>query len=234
MKEIISRSAMLIGEEAVKKLENLHIAVFGLGGVGSYLAESLARSGVGELTLIDNDTVSLSNINRQLYALHSTVGKLKTEVARDRIADINPDCKVNIISDFYLPENAEKFFIADYDYVADAIDTVTAKIDLVCRCKEKNIPIISCMCTGNKFLPEMLKTADIYKTSGCPLCRVMRRELKNRGIKSLKVVYSEEPPKKPTAIEKEDARKAIPGSMSYVPSVAGLLMCAEIINTYIF
>ncbi len=230
----MSRSAMLIGESAVKKLENLHIAVFGLGGVGSYLAESLARSGVGELTLIDNDTVSLSNINRQLYALHSTVGKLKTEVARDRIADINPDCKVNILSDFYLPENAEKFFIADYDYVADAIDTVTAKIDLVCRCRDKNIPIISCMGTGNKFSPEMLKVADIYKTSGCPLCRVMRRELKNRGIKSLKVVYSEETPKKPIISEGEDTRKAIPGSMSYVPPVAGFLMCAEIINTYIF
>ncbi len=231
MGETTKRTQMLLGEKGIERLKNMHIAVFGLGGVGSFVAEGLARSGVGELTLIDNDTISASNINRQLYALHSTIGRLKTEVARERIADINPDCKVNIISKFYLPENAEEFFSANYDYVADAIDTVTAKIDLICRCKEKNIPIISCMGTGNKLQPEMLKTADIYKTSVCPLCRVMRRELKNRGIKSLKVVYSEELPLKPIDSETEGFTKAVPGSVSYVPPVAGFIMCAEIINT---
>jgi len=231
MNEITSRTQMIIGEKGIERLKNMHVAVFGLGGVGSFVAEGLARSGVGELTLVDNDTISYSNINRQLYALHSTVGKLKTEVAKDRIKDINPDCKVNIISKFYLPENAEEFFISDYDYVADAIDTVTAKIDLICRCKDKNIPIISCMGTGNKIQPEMLKTSDIYKTSVCPLCRVMRKELKDRGIKSLKVVYSEEQPKKPTVTGKSETKRTVPGSISYVPPVAGFIMCAEIINT---
>lgn len=228
-----SRSSMLIGEDGLSKLKSSHVAVFGLGGVGSYTAEALARAGVGELTLVDSDTLSITNINRQLYALNSTVGMKKTEVAAARIKDINPDCIVHVIDGFYLPENSEEFFVSSYDYIADAVDTVSAKISLACEAKERDIPIISCMGTGNKLDPTLFKVSDIYQTSVCPLCRVMRRELKARGVDSLKVVWSEEPPIKPDESGEDSAKRAVPGSVSFVPPVAGMIMAGEIIKNII-
>lgn len=227
--DFTDRTRNLIGEEALARLKKTHIAVFGLGGVGSYLTEALARSGVGELTLIDKDQINVTNINRQLYALQSTIGQLKTEVARKRIADINPDCKVHTISQFYLPENREIFFLAHYDYICDAIDTVTAKIDLVLTAKEKNIPLISCMGTGNKYHPEQLKIADIYQTHTCPLARVMRHELKKRGISDQPVVFSTEEPHADKKAIDPITHKPIPASMSFVPAAAGLLMASKVI-----
>ncbi len=228
-----SRSSMLIGEDGLSKLKSSHVAVFGLGGVGSYTAEALARAGVGELTLVDSDTLSVTNINRQLYALSSTVGMKKTEVAASRIKDINSDCTVHIIDGFYLPENSQDFFELSYDYIADAVDTVSAKISLACEAKERNIPIISCMGTGNKLDPTLFKVSDIYKTSVCPLCRVMRRELKAHGVDSLKVVWSEEMPIKPDDSGEEGAKRAVPGSVSFVPPVAGMIMAGEIVKDII-
>ena len=189
-----SRSEMLIGGESVEKLSRCHVAVFGLGGVGSYTAEALVRAGVGELTVIDNDKVAITNINRQLYALSSTVGMKKTQVAAARIKDINPECKVNIIDEFYLEENSADFFENRYDYMADAVDTVQAKLSLAIESQRRGIPLISCMGTGNKLDPTLFRVSDITKTSVCPLCRVMRRELKVRGISHLKVVWSPEQP----------------------------------------
>ena len=187
------RTAMLIGSEALEKLKNARVAVFGVGGVGGFICEALARVGVGEIHLFDNDTVSLSNINRQLIALHSTVGRLKTEVMRDRILDINPDCRVTVHNVFYLPENANLYPLDGYDYIADAIDTVSAKIELAVRARNANVPLISSMGTGNKLDPSRLTVTDLSKTEGCPLARVMRRELRARGITHLKVVYSHVP-----------------------------------------
>ena len=224
---------MLVGEEGLNKLSSCHVAVFGLGGVGSYTAEALARAGVGELTIIDNDTVSVSNINRQLYALSSTVGMDKTEVARKRIEDINPDCKVNVRTEFYLPENAESFFDVKYDYIADAIDTVSAKLDLAEQAQKRNIPMIACMGTGNKLDPTQFRVSDINKTSVCPLCRVMRRELKLRNVKKLKVVWSPEMPLKPSESGENVNKRAVPGSISFVPPVAGMIMAGEIIKDLI-
>lgn len=220
--DIFSRTERLIGEDALRKLQNSNIIIFGLGGVGSYTAEALARSGIGKMTVVDKDTVDITNINRQLYALHSTVGKPKAEVAKARILDINPECEITAIQKMYLPENAEEFNLSQYDYIVDAIDNVTAKIDLAIKAEQLGIPIISSMGTGNKFDPTAFKVSDIYKTSVCPLCRVMRTQLKKRGVKKLKVVYSEEMPK-------TDGERT-PASISFVPPAAGLIIAGEVIR----
>lgn len=235
MNEQFIRTAMLLGEEGVEKLQNKRVAVFGIGGVGGHVVEALARSGIGALDLIDNDVVSLSNINRQIIATHDTVGRLKTEVMKERIASINPSCKVTIYNTFYLPNERQKFPFEEFDYIVDAIDTVTAKIDLAVLAQELNIPIISSMGTGNKLNPSQLQIADIYKTSVCPLAKVMRKELKARGVNKLKVVYSKELAIKPLDLEKnkiavkENIRRATPGSTAFVPAVAGLMMAGEVI-----
>ena len=194
MPDAFSRERMLLGEAAVQRLQNSHVIVFGLGGVGSFAVEALARAGVGELTLVDDDVISLTNLNRQLYALHSTLGRRKVEVACERVRDINPDCRVHMIQEFYLPEHAQQFWGVRYSYIVDAIDTVSAKIDLACRAQEMGIPIIASMGTGNKLDPSRFEVADLYETQVCPLCRVMRRELKKRSVKALRVVYSREEP----------------------------------------
>ena len=227
-----SRTALLIGKEGVEKLKNSRVAVFGVGGVGGYVVEALARSGVGALELIDKDTVSTSNINRQIIALHSTVGRLKTEVMAERVKDINPDCKVSVRNLFYLPETAEEFDFSSYDYVVDAIDTVSGKIALIEQAKKANVPVISSMGAGNKLDATTFEVADITKTSVCPLARVMRRELKKRGIEHLKVVYSKEEPL-PSALIDEESGKAIPGSIAFVPSVVGLIIAGEVIKDLI-
>lgn len=224
------RSEMLIGQRAMQKLKESRVAVFGLGGVGSYIAEALARGGVGTLDIVDNDIICESNLNRQLYALHSTMGKFKVDVAKERILDINPNIKVNTYKTFFLPETADEFDFSEYSYVADAIDTVTGKIELVLQAKRAGVPVISSMGTGNKLNPALLKISDIYKTSVCPLARVMRTELKKRGVKNLKVVYSEEKPIVPEIIENENTnRRQTPGSMSFVPPAAGILIAREIV-----
>lgn len=221
-----SRTEMLIGESTLTKLKNSRVAVFGVGGVGSYVVEALARSGVGTLDLIDNDTVNITNINRQLMALHSTIGSFKVDCAKERIMDINPTATVNVYKKFYLPENAEEFDFSRYDYIVDAIDTVTAKIDIIQRAENLGIPVISSMGTGNKLDPTQFEVTDIYKTEVCPLARVMRRELKARGIKKLKVVYSKEKPQKCG----EENGKPIPASIAFVPSVAGLIIAGEVVK----
>lgn len=220
-----TRTEMLIGSVAVNKLANSSVAVFGLGGVGSYVAESLARLGVGSITVVDNDVISASNVNRQLYALQSTLGSNKTDVAKERILDINPSCNVTAMSVRFDNTTVGNFDFSKYDYVADCIDTVSSKLLLVECCFKCNTPIISCMGTGNKLNPTLFKVADIYDTSICPLARVMRRELKARNIDKLKVVYSTEEPVKTTATENG---KPIPSSISFVPSVAGLIITSEI------
>ena len=227
-----SRTALLIGEEGVEKLNNSKVAVFGVGGVGGYVVEALARSGVGALELIDKDTVSTSNINRQIIALHSTVGRLKTEVMAERVKDINPDCKVSVRNLFYLAETAGEFDFSSYDYVVDAIDTVSGKLALVEQAKKANVPVISSMGAGNKLDATAFEVADITKTSVCPLARVIRRELKKRGIEHLKVVYSKEEPL-PSALIDEESGKAIPGSIAFVPSVVGLIIAGEVIKDLI-
>ncbi|MBE7078566.1 MAG: tRNA threonylcarbamoyladenosine dehydratase [Clostridiales bacterium] len=224
-----ARTALLLGEQGVEKLKNSRVAVFGLGGVGGYAVEALARSGVGAIDLIDNDTVSLSNINRQIIALHSTVGRKKTEVLAERVKDINPDICVKTYDLFVLYETVDEIDFSAYDYVVDAIDTVSGKLAIIERAKESNIPVISSMGTGNKLNPMVFEVADIEKTSVCPLARVMRRELKKRGIAGVKVVYSKEETLPPSAVD-EDTGKAIPASVAFVPSVAGLLIAAEVIK----
>ena len=230
MQDIFSRTAQLIGNEAVQRLNASTVAGFGLGGVGSFVVEGLARSGIGHLVLIDNDKVNETNINRQLIALTDTIGEYKTDVAKKRVLSINPQAKVEIITDFYLPDKAEQFFISDYDYIVDAIDTVTAKIDIAVQAETRGIPMISCMGTGNKLDPTRFEVTDIKKTSICPLARVMRRELKARGIDSLKVVYSKEEPRKSRI--SEDGRN-LPGSVSFVPPVAGLIIAGEVVKDLI-
>ncbi len=233
-----SRTALLLGQEGISKLQKSRVALFGVGGVGSFVAEGLARCGVGSLLLVDNDTVSVTNINRQLIALHSTVGKYKVEVARDRILDINPDCNVSVSRTFFTPETVGEFDLGSFDYIVDAIDTVTGKLCLAVTAKELGVPIISSMGTGNKLDPTSFKIADISETKICPLARVMRRELKSRGIYHLKVLYSEEIPISPLPPEKSgvqqealpQGRRAIPGSVSFVPSVAGLIIAGEVIR----
>ena len=239
-----SRTVLLFGKEAMDKLAGSKVAVFGIGGVGGYVCEALVRSGVGAFDLIDDDKVCLTNLNRQIIATRSTVGKYKTDVMRDRMLDINPNVEVEVHKCFFLPENADDFPWDSYDYVVDAVDTVTAKIALVMKCKEKNIPIISSMGAGNKLDGSQFKVADIYKTKVCPLAKVMRRELKKRGVKKLKVVYSEEIPTRPIedmaiscrnncicppgAEHKCTERRDIPGSVAFVPSVAGLIIAGEV------
>lgn len=230
-REEMQRTEMLLGYDGVENLKNSKVAVFGVGGVGGYTVEALARSGVGSIDLYDSDRVSLSNINRQIAALHSTVGKYKADVIKERILDINSCAEVNAYKVFYLPENADDYPLDKYDYVVDAIDTVSAKIELICRCYRLGVPIISAMGAGNKLDPTAFKVADIYSTKMCPLAKVMRRELKNRDIKSLKVVYSEEKAKKPEIqLYDSENNKPVPGSVSFVPSVAGLIIAGEVIK----
>ena len=226
------RTAILLGEDALEKLHRAHVAVFGIGGVGGHTVEALARAGIGNLTLIDRDTVSLSNLNRQIIALHSTVGLPKVEVMKERILDINPDCEINAYNVFYLPENAEDYDLSKYDYIADAVDTVSAKLEIATRAYKLGIPVISAMGAGNKTDPTRFEVADINDTSVCPLARVMRRELKARGVKKYKVVYSKEEPRKSGVTDPENG-KAIPGSLSFVPSAMGLIMAGEIIKDLI-
>lgn len=235
MKEQYSRSELLLGSEAMDKLKNSRVAVFGVGGVGGFAVEALARCGVGTLDLIDNDTVSVTNINRQIIALHSTIGRLKTEVAAERVHDIDPDIKVNVHSCFFMPETADSFDFTQYDYVVDAIDTVTGKIEIIMRAKAASVPVISAMGAGNKLDPTAFRVTDIYKTKGCPLARVMRRELKKRGVDRLKVVYSEEEPITPRIgnEEPQNGRRSVPGSVSFVPSAAGLILAGEVIKDII-
>lgn len=232
MPDQFSRTQLLIGADAVSRLKKSRIAVFGIGGVGSYTVEALARSGVGTLDLIDNDTVALTNINRQLIAVHSTIGMYKVDAAKKRLLDINPDIKINTYKTFYTPENSCDFDFSQYDYVVDAIDTVSGKIELVIQAEKAGVPIISSMGAGNKLDAAAFEVADIYKTSVCPLARVMRRELKKRGIKKLKVVYSQEEPRSPVEKSDEDpgTRRQIPASIAFVPSTVGLIIAGEVIK----
>lgn len=241
-----SRTELLLGKEAMEKLSRCRVAVFGIGGVGGYVCEALVRSGVGAFDLIDDDKVCLTNLNRQIIATRKTIGQYKTDVMKERILEINPNADVRVHKCFFLPETADKFAFEEYDYVVDAVDTVTAKIALVMKAGEKNVPIISSMGAGNKLDGSMFRVADIYKTKVCPLAKVMRRELKKRGVKKLKVVYSEEQPIRPTddmsiscrtncvcppgAQHKCTERRAIPGSTAFVPSVAGLIIAGEVVK----
>ncbi len=229
-----SREELLIGPEGLKKLQSARVAVFGVGGVGGYVVEALARSGVGALDLFDGDRVSLTNINRQIIALESTVGRLKVEVAKERVLQINPECRVQAREMFFTPENAGVVDFSQYDYVADAIDTVTSKIELLRLCREAGVPVISSMGAGNKFDPTAFRIAPMEKTSVCPLARVMRRELKKRGITGVKAVYSTEESTAPFAAEEGDqkgtAGHPTPGSMAFVPSAAGLILAGEIVK----
>lgn len=222
-----SRTELLLGEKSVENLAKKRIAVFGAGGVGGFVCEGLVRAGVGSLDIIDKDTVALSNINRQLIALHSTVGMNKVDVLEKRLKDINPNLVLRKYKCFFLPETSDSFDFREYDYVVDAIDTVTGKIELVLKAKEAGVPVISAMGAGNKLDPTAFQVADIYKTSVCPLARVMRRELKKRGIEKLKVVYSKEEPLKP---DFEEGEEVVPGSVSFVPSVMGLIIAGEIVK----
>jgi len=221
MKEQFSRTAQLLGNENVENLFDKHVIVFGVGGVGGYVVEALARSGIGKISIVDNDVVNESNINRQIIALHSTVGMQKVEVLKNRILDINPECQVFVYNQFFLLENSKDFDFSIYDYVVDAVDTVTAKLEIIKKSKESNVPVISSMGTGNKLNPMGFKVSDISKTKVCPLARVMRNELKKRGISKVKCVYSEENP----VIQTQT-----PASVAFVPSVAGLLIASEVIK----
>ncbi len=237
MSERFARTGLLLGSDSIETLNSKRVAIFGIGGVGGYVCEALVRSGIGAFDLIDDDKVCLSNLNRQIIATESTVGKYKVDVMRDRMLDINPDVKVEIHKCFFLPENADDFNFADYDYVVDAVDTVTAKIEIIMRSQSAGVPVISAMGAGNKLDPGRLKIADIYKTDVCPLAKVMRRELKKRNVKKLKVVYSDEKPVQPvedmSAGEEQtlhSKRRSTPGSTAYVPAVAGLLIAGEIVK----
>lgn len=239
MQERFMRTQMLLGQEAMERLRNAKVAVFGVGGVGGYVAEALARSGVGKIDLIDSDRVAQSNINRQIIALTGTVGRYKVDVMKERILEINPDAVVTVFPCFFLPENAGMFDFGSYSYIADAVDTVTAKIGLAVQGEACGVPVISSMGAGNKLNPAAFEVADIYRTSVCPLAKVMRRELKKRGVKALKVVYSKEEPLRPLpqdggegdgGIPEESPRRSIPGSVAFVPSVAGLIMAGEIVR----
>lgn len=224
------RTELLLGEDAMECLKHARVAVFGIGGVGGYVVEALVRSGVGAVDLIDDDKVCESNLNRQIIAAHSTLGKYKVEAMRERIYDINPECIVTAHQCFYLPETKEQFDFSQYDYVVDAIDTVTGKIQMVLQAQEAGIPIISSMGAGNKMNPAQFEVADIYETSVCPLAKVMRHELKKRGVKELKVVYSKEIPLVPAKQLVEEGKKRVPGSNAFVPSVAGLIIASEVVK----
>lgn len=222
MENQFTRTIAVLGEESQERLKICHVAVFGVGGVGSYVVEALARAGIGKIDIIDNDVFNITNINRQLYATHKTIGQYKVDVANERILDINPQCKVTKHKIFYLPENADVIDLSQYDYIVDAVDTVAAKVELIVRADKLGVPIISSMGTGNKIHPEMFEISDIYKTSVCPLAKAMRTRLKKEGIKKLKVVYSKEEP-----ISNLDN---IIGSTPFVPSVAGLIIAGEVVR----
>lgn len=244
-----SRTELLIGKEGLEKLKNAKVAIFGIGGVGSFVAEGLVRAGIGNFILVDDDKVCLTNLNRQIIATRKTIGKYKVDVMKERILEINPDAKVETVQEFYMPNSENQIITPDLSYVADCIDTVTAKIELVKNCKELGIPIISAMGTGNKLDPSKLTITDIYKTNTCPLAKVMRKELRKRKIESLKVIYSTEEPIKPDnesesscktncicppgTKRKCSARNQVPGSISFVPSVAGLMIAGEIVRDII-
>lgn len=231
--EQFARTALLIGMDGIKKLQNAHIALFGVGGVGGFAAEALIRSGIGALDIFDNDVISESNINRQLIALHSTIGRPKVDVLKTRLLDINPEAQINAHRIFYLPENSSGIDLSKFDYIIDAIDTVAAKVELAVRAQELNIPIISAMGAGNKLDPTAFEVSDIYKTSVCPLARVMRQALKKRGVQKLKVVYSKEPPLSPLpvhSVEPSPGKRQTPGSVAFCPSVAGLILAGEVIK----
>lgn len=230
MSEQFIRTEALLGKEAMRALKKSRVAVFGIGGVGGYACEALVRSGVGAFDLIDSDKVSESNLNRQIIATRATVGRFKTEVMQERMGEICPEVTVRICNRFFLPENADEFPFGEYDYVVDAVDTVTAKIGLVLKAKEMGVPIISSMGAGNKLDGGKFTVADIYQTKVCPLARVMRRELKKRGVDKLKVVYSEEEPISPKTIPADGEKRAAPGSVAFVPSVAGLLIAGEVVK----
>ena len=233
MKEEFSRTGLLLGEQALERLQKARVALFGLGGVGGYTLEALARSGIGELHLIDNDCFSLSNLNRQILATHASVGRPKVEVARERVLDINPDAVVHTYPLFYTPDTADQLDFSAFDYVIDAIDTVSGKLSLIERAFAAGVPVISCMGTGNKLDPAGFICTDLSKTSMCPLARVMRRELGKRGIRHMKVVYSQEEPLTPVGWEEEAAaigKRQIPGSVSFVPGAAGLILAGEVIK----
>lgn len=230
MENQFERTELLLGKEAIDKLKNSRVAVFGVGGVGGFTAEALVRSGIGAIDIIDNDTVALSNLNRQIIALHSSLGKLKVDVAEERFLDINPDLRLKKHAVFYTPETSGEFDFTQYDYVVDAIDTVTGKIELIMQAEKAGVPIISSMGAGNKLNPAMFEVDDIYNTSVCPLARVMRSELRKRGIKSLKVVYSKEKPLSPVSQSDNNEMKKAPGSTAFVPSVAGLIIASEIVK----
>ncbi len=231
--ETFTRTELLLGEEGIEKLNNARVAIFGVGGVGGYVAEALARSGVGSFVLVDKDVVSMSNINRQIIATTKTVGLLKVQVMKERILDINPRAQVETRECFFLPETAADFDFGQYSYVVDAVDTVTAKLELVVQAKEAGVPIISSMGAGNKLDPTQFEVADIYDTSVCPLARVMRRELKKRKIDGLKVVYSREEAMTPKKLLSDESRRVIPGSVAFVPSVAGLILAGEVVRDLI-
>ncbi|MBO5227801.1 MAG: tRNA threonylcarbamoyladenosine dehydratase [Lachnospiraceae bacterium] len=233
MSDIFLRSEMLLGSDSMDRLKNSKVIVFGLGGVGSYTAMALARSGVGSMVLVDNDTVSSTNINRQALAFHSTVGRYKTEVMREMLLDINPELDIKVHNTFVLTDNVEELLTDDLDYIVDAIDTVTAKLKIAELADKKEIPLISCMGTGNKLHPELFKIADISETKVCPLCKVIRKEVKERGIRKLKVLYSEEKPLIPKfepSEEEKGERRSVPGSIAFVPPVAGLMIAGEVIR----
>ncbi len=241
MQDQFSRTELLIGQEGVQRLSGSRVAVFGIGGVGGYAVEALARSGVGSFVLVDNDRVCRSNLNRQIIATHKTVGQYKVEVMRERILEINPDAEVETHRCFFLPENAAEFDFSEYSYVIDAVDTVTAKLEIIVQAQKCGTPVISCMGAGNKLDPTKFRVADIYDTTVCPLARVMRRECRKRGVERLKVVYSTEPCIHPMEIPEENAgtgcasssdtkRKATPGSVAFVPSIAGLILAGEVIR----
>lgn len=244
--EAFVRTELLLGRDAIERLQQARVAVFGLGGVGGYVVEALARSGVGALDLIDHDTVSVSNLNRQIFALHSTIGRDKADVAKERVLDINPDIQVTLWKTFYLPDTADQFDLTQYDYIVDAIDTVTGKLELIEQAQRAGTPIISSMGAGNKMDASAFEVTDIYKTSVCPLARVMRRELKKRGIKKLKVVYSKEPPITPLddmsiscrthcicppgTARKCTQRRQVPSSNAFVPAAVGLIVAGEVVK----
>ncbi len=235
-RKAFSRTELLLGEEAMEKLAASRVAVFGVGGVGGYVVEALARSGVGALDLVDNDTVSLSNLNRQIIATHDTVGRDKVDVAKERVLSIHPDCTVRTYKTFFLPETAGEFDFSSYDYIVDAVDTVTAKIALVCRAKEAGVPIISSMGAGNKLDPARFRVTDLFKTDTDPLARVMREKLRKLGIRSLKVVWSDELPIHPSGVCDEapqGSRRSVPGSVAFVPSAAGLILASEVVKDLI-
>ena len=238
MEHPFQRTELLLGEESMAKLYKARVAIFGVGGVGGYVAEGLARSGIGSIDLIDHDTVSITNLNRQIIATRSTIGKYKVDVMKERILDIHPECKVTTHKCFYLPETKEKFDFSEFNYVVDAVDTVTAKLFIIEEAKNAHIPVISSMGAGNKLDPGAFQITDIYKTSVCPLAKVMRRELKKRGIKKLKVVFSTEQAITPREIPKEEnsdgneqkRQKVSPGSVAFVPSVAGMMIAGEVVK----